>query len=282
MIHILRGGILVAALGLFAVSAQERAEFPFASGVGRLRVRVNGQGPFPFGFDTGASGMGWVSRSLVTRLQLPPAGGFRVSDGSTSMSSEGVQIASLELGPVRVERAVVPVLNNGSCDVDSETVCGTLGLDAFRGYSFTLDYPGKRIVVSREPLPAEGADVVRYTRQHGSPRVEMSIAGVVFSTWIDSGNWGTMLLPMALAKELPLVGELAPAGKVGTVVREYALFKAQLAGDVTLGGVRIERPEVYFSEMVKEPNLGRGILQNLVTTFDTVGERVRFGRPVVR
>jgi hypothetical protein len=60
VIHILRGGILVAALGLFAVSAQERAEFPFASGVGRLRVRVNGQGPFPFGFDTGASGMGWT------------------------------------------------------------------------------------------------------------------------------------------------------------------------------------------------------------------------------
>jgi hypothetical protein len=110
----------------------------------------------------------------------------------------------------------------------------------------------------------------------------MSIAGVVFSTWIDSGNRGTMLLPMALAKELPLVGELAPAGKIGTVVKEYALFKARLAGDVTVGGVRIERPEVYFSEMVKEPNLGRGILQNLVTTFDTVGERVRFGRPVVR
>jgi len=31
--------------------------------------------------------------------------------------------------------------------------------------------------------------------------------------------------------------------------------------------------------MVKEPNLGRGLLQNLVTTFDTVGERVRFARP---
>lgn len=271
--------VVILALTLCGVGAQERAEFPFASGVGRLRVRVNGQGPFPFGFDSGASGMGWVSRSLVTRLQLPKGGGFRVSDGSASMSSEGVQIALLELGPVRVEGSVAPVLNNGSCDVDSETVCGTLGLDAFRGYSFTLDYPGKRIVVSKEPLPAEGADVVRYTRQHGSPRVDMGIAGVVFSTWIDSRNRGTMLLPMAMAKQLPLVGEIVPAGKIGTVVKEYALFKAQLAGDVTLGGVRIERPEVYFTEMVKEPNLGRGILQTLVTTFDTVGERVRFSRP---
>lgn len=272
---------IVVMLGL-TLGAQERAEFPFASGVGRLRVRVNGEGPFPFGFDSGASGMGWVSRAMVTRLQLPKAGGFRVSDGSTSMGSDGVRIGLLELGPVRVEGGVAPVLNSGSCEMESETVCGTLGLDAFRGYSFTLDYPGKRIVVSKEPLPAEGADVVRYTRQHGSPRVEMGIAGVVFSTWIDSGNRGTMLLPMALAKQLPLVGELVPAGKIGTVVTEYALFKAQLAGDVTLGGVRIEMPEVFFTEMVKEPNLGRGILQTLVTTFDTVNERVRFARPAPR
>jgi hypothetical protein len=271
--------VVIFGLTFWGVAGQERAEFPFAGGVGRLRVRVNGQGPFPFGFDTGASGIGWVSRALMTRLQLPKAGGFRLSDGSTSMSSEGVQIASLELGPVRVERAVVPVLNNGACDVEGESVCGTLGLDAFRGFSFTLDYPGKKIVVSRQSLAADGADVVRYMPQHGSPRVEIGIAGVVFTAWVDSGNRGTMLLPMALAKELPLVGELAPAGKIGTVVKEYALFKARLAGDVTVGAVRIERPEVYFTEMVKEPNLGRGLLQNLVTTFDTVGERVRFARP---
>lgn len=263
--------VVIFGLTFWGVAGQERAEFPFASGVGRLRVRVNGEGPFPFGLDTGASGLGWVSQSLVTRLQLPPVGGFRVSDGSTSMSSEGV----------RVERAVVPVLNNCSCEVDGENVCGTLGLDAFRGFSFTLDYPGKKIVVSRQSLAADGADVVRYMPQHGSPRVEIGIAGVVFTAWVDSGNRGTMLLPMALAKELPLVGELAPAGKIGTVVNEYALFKARLAGDVTVGAVRIERPEVYFTEMVKEPNLGRGLLQPLVTTFDTVHERVRFARPAL-
>ena len=267
--------VVIFGLTFWGVAGQERAEFPFASGVGRLRVRVNGQGPFPFGFDSGASGMGWVSRALMTRLQLPKAGGFRVSDGSTSMSSEGVQIASLELGPVRVERAVVPVLNNGACDVEGESVCGTLGLDAFRGFSFTLDYPGKKIVVSRELLAAEGEGVVRYMPQHGSPRVEIGIAGVVFMAWVDSGNRGTLLLPMALAKQRALAGEL------GTVVKEYALFKARLAGDVTVGAVRIERPEVYFTEMVKEPNLGRGLLQPLVTTFDTVHERVRFARPAL-
>lgn len=274
-------GSVLAWLTLWGAAAQEVTEFPYASGQGRLRVRVNGQGPFPFGFDSGASGMGWVSRSLVTRLQLPKADGFRVSDGTTSMSSDGVQIASLELGSVRVERATVPVLNNGTCNVDGESVCGTLGLDVFRGYTFTLDYPAKKIVVSKELL-AGAADVVKYTLQHGSPRVEIEIAGVVVSAWIDSGNRGTMLLPVAMAKQLPLAGEMAPAGKVGTVVREYDLFKARLAGDVTLGAVRIERPEVFFTEMVKEPNLGRGILQTLVTTFDTVHETVRFARPGVR
>jgi hypothetical protein len=52
--------VVIFGLTFWGVAGQERAEFPFASGVGRLRVRVNGQGPFPFGFDTGASGMGWT------------------------------------------------------------------------------------------------------------------------------------------------------------------------------------------------------------------------------
>lgn len=271
--------LLAGALVVRGILAQDQAAtFPLENGRVRLDVRVNGEGPFPFGLDTGASGVAWVSTSLAARLRLPAAEGFRVSDGTTAKSAKGVRVDSLRLGHIEVKGAVVPVLDSGACDAGRE-VCGTLGLDMFQGHTVTMDYTGRRLLVSEVPLPAAGGDVIDYVPSHGSPRVDIVLAGTKVNAWLDSGNRGTMLLPMAMAKQLPLIGAVTPAGKIGTVVTQYELFKARLAGNLRLGAIVIEQPEVFFTDMVKEPNVGRGILQTLVVTFDTVNQRVRFARP---
>lgn len=62
-----------------------------------------------------------------------------------------------------------------------------------------------------------------------------------------------MLLPMAMAKQIPLAG-----------------------------AVILARRQVFYTGVVKSPTVSRGVLLKLAETFDTVYRSVQFVRPAER
>jgi hypothetical protein len=265
------------------VLSQETFDVPLELNVGRtsLTVEINGEGPFQFGLDTGASGVAWVNRALVDRLNLRLAdNGFRLSDGTTSTSTQAVVLDSLRFGPVTARSVIAPVLGTGPCEAGKPGVCGALGFDAFKGYLLTLDYRKRRLRIAKGSLPvADGKRVLNFLIDHGTPGIAVTIGAHEFVASLDSGNPSTVLLPLGLAKELSLAAPLSAAGQVASVLKRYDLFKAELDGVLKIGDVAVERPVLYFTDMVQEPNVGRGLLQRMAVTFDTESQRVRFELP---
>ncbi|MBL8238109.1 MAG: hypothetical protein JNM66_11850 [Bryobacterales bacterium] len=110
------------------------------------------------------------------------------------------------------------------------------------------------LTLKKDPLPAvEGKVVLAYQPSHGAPRVDILITSVRENAWIDSGAGGTMLLPMAMAKQIPLAG-----------------------------AVILARRQVFYTGVVKSPTVSRGVLLKLAETFDTVYRSVQFVRPAER
>jgi predicted aspartyl protease len=248
----------------------------------RIDVTINGQGPFSFGFDTGASGDAWVTRALVKKLNLPTIDRMRVSDGSgvNSREVETVRIDNLRLGELSFERLRVPVLGDGPKQDDDTEAYGTLGFELFRDYLLTLDFPQNQLRVATGQLPdPDDQTVLRYFLDSGAPHIEIDLAGRRVRTEIDSGSGGGIVLPRRFAETLPLRGSLRGGGKVASSLGVFDLFQGELAGDLKIGTFTFPQPVLFFSDLVKIPNLGRNIIRTFAMTFDQRNRRVRFTRP---
>jgi hypothetical protein len=245
----------------------------------RLDVTINGQGPFSFGFDTGASGDAWVTRALVTKLQLPLVDRMRVSDGSglNSRDANTVLIDSLRLGDLSFERLRAPVLGDGPGPDDETEAYGTLGFELFRDYLLTLDYPENQLRVATGQLPQpDDETVLNLSLDFGAPHVEIDVAGHRMRASIDSGNIGGAVLPRSMAESLPLRHPLRPMGKVASSLGSFDVFQGELGGNLKIGMFTFPQPVLFFSDLVKIPNLGRNIIRTFAITFDQRNRRVRF------
>lgn len=248
----------------------------------RLDVTINGQGPFSFGLDTGASGDAWVTRALVTKLNLPPADRMRVSDGSglNSRDASTVLIDTLRIGELSFERLRAPVLGDGPKPGDETEVYGTLGFELFREYLLTLDYPQNQFRVATGQLPrADDQRVLNFSLDSGAPHIEIDVAGRRMRASLDSGSGGGLILPRSMAGRLPLKGPLRSAGKVASLLGSFDLFQAELSGDLKIGTFTFPQPVLLFSDLVEIPNLGRTIIRTFALTFDQRNRRVLFTPP---
>jgi hypothetical protein len=247
-------------------------------------VMVNGHGPFSFGLDTGASGSARVTKALVERLSLPLVDGFTVSDGSglKARPTNGVRLEAITLGTVSFSPLTATVLGEGPTPDRAGELWGSLGFELFRDHVVTLDYPAQQLRLAAGQLPPpDGKHVLRYRLGHGSAYVLVDIGGVALEASIDSGNLGGVILPLSLSGRVPLRDPPQRAGRVASVLNEFDLFRAELDGDLRIGDVLISRPTLFFSDLVQEPNIGRGVLRSLAVTFDQPNMTVRFSRPNV-
>jgi len=248
----------------------------------RLTVTINGQGPFSFGFDSGASGEAWVTRTLVRRLNLPTIDRMRVSDGSgvNSRDVETVRIDNLTIGEAVFERLRVPVLGEGPQQNDSADAYGTIGFELFRDYLLTLDFPQNELrVTTGELAPPDGRTVLTYVLESGTPYVDIDVAGRRLRASIDSGSGGGLTLPRSFADRLPLRTPLRAAGKVASVLGQFDLFQGEVAGDLQIGAFAFQQPVVSFSDLVEVPTVGRSIIRTFAVTFDQRNHRILFTRP---
>jgi hypothetical protein len=196
-------------------------------------VTIDGRGPYRIAIETGSPDV-LLSPAVVTALALRATGAgeddslFRVD----SLRIGGAVIRDL---PVGRDRALLDL-----------GVDGVLGLIAYRDALLTIDYPAKRLTLSRATLPpADGLDVLRATRVGPFLGVPVELGGVRETGVIDTqGGIGFQAVDGVAAKLTfvsppTVVGRARVGGGAPVDVK-----RGQLAGDARLGRHRFVRPAI--------------------------------------
>jgi D-alanyl-D-alanine carboxypeptidase len=265
------------------VVAADGAEVPMlrSGHMPAVRVMLNGQGPFLFAIDTGGAGGARVDQALAERLGLAKVGEVLGGDpsGRNARTMALVEIDSLQVGAARFEglRAAMRDMREMP---PGEKVDGILGFGLFAGCLLTLDYPASTVRMARGELPpANGRDVLAFTRERGVPTARITVAGREMDAHVDSGFMGGVSLPEAEAGRLPLSVPPKVVGRGRTLGNTFEIKAAPLDGDVGIGAILIERPTVEFQPVFPTAAIGARVLGDLAITFDQKNNRMRVAKP---
>ncbi|MEO6579982.1 MAG: pepsin/retropepsin-like aspartic protease family protein [Sphingomicrobium sp.] len=225
-------------------------------------------------FDTGAMGT-VVASDQAERLGLTnegPLGAPFAGHGTGYKSSvHGMRVGGLRLpdGPVAVLPAMIPGIG------------AVLSPQSFVGRLVRLDLAAGTLALCPASLAHSLGKATPYIPgPFALPGIPLSIGGQAVAALIDTGSPLDLAFPMRFAKTLPLDGPLVAAGKARSHDGEHPVFKARIKGALKVGPVTLSNPEVRFSDVVPEPNVGGALLRRMVITIDAAGKRswVQAGR----
>jgi hypothetical protein len=240
-------------------------------------LKINGKGPYRFYLDTGAGGS-VLDQDLADELKLPVVGKARVgSPGGKGLPATAVRLDRVELGSANL--SALPALAHQGTHVDAgpETPRGVLSAAVFPGYLVTIDYPKSRLVIRPGALPdADGVHVLGYGAGRPLPEVTLSVAGQQITVHLDSGAPGGITLPLQWAKRLPLAAKPVEVGRGKRVDQEVVILGAKLNGQVKIGGIVLENPDLRFQNIPKAPgHIGYEVLRHFAVTLDTKNRRIQ-------
>lgn len=249
-----------------------RVEFPMKLIGGLVVVEADDEGgPWNFLIDTGSSAT-LVSPEFAirrrSRLKPPDNSPVWLRDASGSaVPVESVLLEKIDFGPAhfRSVRALVY-----DCSVISDhlgiKIDGVLGFQLFNDARLTLDYPGRRIVMSehRDPTPLRG-QILPFSYQNGVPMIEATIDNHPILALIDSGSDGSLNLDPA-GHDLGFAVPPRPGTQIGTLHGNHRQIMARLEGTLQLGDFVMVQPVVDLSGLLT--SLGGDMLQHFELTFD--------------
>ena len=156
---------------------------------------------------------------------------------------------------------------------------GILGFALFRECLVTLDFVHGKLRLEPGALPEpDGGEVLAFSDARGITQVPIKVAGRELSALLDTGAPTILMLPDAMAAELPLVAPPKKVGQATTVSGTMDVNEADLKGSIAIGRHAIAEPTVGFSSAMRDPLLGMHALRNFAITFDQKNKRVRFAR----
>ena len=151
-------------------------------------VQVNGAGPFDFVVDTGAN-PSVISQELLTHLNLP-SGPPAPLNGVAGIQIAPTTTASLSFGGRNAPLAGLSILPRAAIGG-----AGMLGLDRLEGDQLTLDFKGQTLRIdsgARSPRDPEGIRVKAHRRDGQLTLIDVDIARVPLTAFIDSGAQSTI------------------------------------------------------------------------------------------
>jgi predicted aspartyl protease len=225
-----------------------------------VEVRVNGMGPYRFLVDLG-SNVTLLRRDIVD------------ATGSTVLverpTSDIVHVATIALGHARLED--VTVASYDELDVD-----GVLGYNVLQYSSFTLDFPGQRLVLHRRSLPPpDHQTVFAYQLVGRMPSIMVRLGVDSLLVNLDTGASEWMTVPPALQASLrwrapPVPGRTTFNNQTGRTT----VLEGHLADTLRLGELVIASPLVYVNADADDAWLGAAAMASAVWTFDPRQRRV--------
>jgi CubicO group peptidase (beta-lactamase class C family) len=255
-----------------------RTEVPmaFARHVPVIEGKVNGKGPFRFALDTGFAGVMMVSDNVAKQLGLNVAGEGMAGDpsGKNVRTIQQARVESFDIGSVHLGDFLAGVESGPRLDETD----GVIGLKMFHSLVVTLDYPGKKIVITGGKLSPSDPHVLKYRADKGIPNIDIDVAGKKVSVDIDAGSPAMLSLPLSVAKSLPLDGEPRVVGHGRTMNNDFDVYAATLRGEAHIGDLAVTNPQLDFVDIFPVGNIGSRFLSEYVVTFDPANQLVRFAK----
>ncbi len=200
---------------------------------------LNGRGPFRFLIDLGSN---------VVLLRRSVADAVHAKMLVDRPASDIVRLDSLEVGEAQFGQVTAGAYDK--LDVD-----GVLGYNLLQASSFTLDYPGKRLILHRLSLgEPDNATVFSYDVVDRLPYVTVHIGPDSLLVNLDTGAQESMSVPPAMQARLPWDGVL----ETGPVVSNNQtgstqVLRGRLKLAPRLGVISLPVTEVYVNPVRKTP-----------------------------
>jgi len=273
MRHLLSGLALAAGFLSAPVCASAQAESPTIISLFQSNDRVlvmltiADNPPIPAVFDTGTNG-NVIDIGVAERFGLENRGGSRSIDGSTGKPVPGFEtfIAEASLGGAAIQdaRATAMAFNHPN-------EVAIIGPNSFPGQYVLMDLGQSRLIVYAPAQAPEAGEGLPYLGEGGAalPSLNLEVEGRAIAAILDTGNNSDFLLPLSMAKDLPLEAELVLIGHATSAAGVQDVYEARLTEDITVSGVVIHRPKVRFMEGGR-PNIGMPVLRQMKLMFDPV------------
>jgi len=253
-------------------------------GVPLLDVRIGGQGPFRFKLDTGSGPM-VVSQRLAERVAMQTwrvRGSLTGANGRTRGIDTVADLPDVELAAgATVSRVRAVVLPGEDLDVHygGRPVVGILGFSAFSGCTLTVDYPSRRLVLSRATLPVGGddRDVLPMTVAGKTPRVQVMLGEHPVEVLVDTGNDQGLIVPEAEGERLAFAAPPIEGPLLATVSGLTRVRIGRFDGDLHVGPHRVQQPLVSLMPC-NGAMLGAELLRHFIVTLDARTAQARFAR----
>jgi hypothetical protein len=230
------------------------------------------KGPYNFLIDTGSS-ITLVSPSLARQYGRKPSPevsaeiSVRSADGEATLLP-ATSLKNIILGEASFENVPALIYDCSSLSVHlGMRVDGILGFPLFKELVLTLDYPGRKVLLSK-PSGASALQpgfTLPFDNSTQVPVVSIRLGEKSFSALIDSGNDCTVQInPLGM----DLVYSQAPrSGAVVTTLNgDRQQILARLDEPLLLGETLLDNPIVEISDEL--PAIGGGVLRFLVLSFD--------------
>ena len=235
-----------------------------------VMLTIGDHPPMPAVFDTGTNG-NVLDIGVAERLGLENKGGSRSIDGSTGKPVPGFEtfIANASLGgtPIQDARATAMAFSHPN-------EVAIIGPNSFPGQYVLMDLERSRLTLLTPEAAPDAGEGIRYLGEGGAslPSLNIELEGRTIPAILDTGNTSDFLLPLSLAKGLPLEAEPVIIGHATSAAGVQDVYEARLTEDITVAGVVIHRPKVRFIEGGR-PNIGMPVLRQMKLMFDPVQRR---------
>lgn len=226
-----------------------------------VEASVNGTGPYRLLIDLGSN---------VTLLRR------NVVDASQSKvlveraTSDIVHVEAIALGDARLEG--VTVASYDELDVD-----GVLGYNVFQHSSFTLDFPGQRLVLHRGSLPRpDDRTVFTYELVGRMPYISVRLGLDSLLLNLNTGATEWMTVPPSWQSKLPWAAAPVPGQTTfNNQTGRTPVLEGRLAGTLQFGELTITSPLVYINPDADDAWLGASAMAGAVWTFDPQQRRLQ-------
>lgn len=226
-----------------------------------VEVSVNGTGPYRFLIDLGSN------VTLLRRNVVDASRGTVLVERPTS---DIVHVEAIALGDAHLEG--VTVASYDELDVD-----GVLGYNVLQYSSFTLDFPGQRLVLHRGSLPRpDGRTVFSYQLVGRMPYITVRPGLDSLLLNLNTGATEWMTVPPSWQSRLrwaraPVPGRTTFNNQTGST----QVLEGRLADTLRFGELTIISPLVYVNPDAEDAWLGAAAMAGAVWTFDPQQRRLQ-------
>ncbi len=285
--YILLASLLFSGLIMSRSSAADTTELAFSLLQNRpaIYIRVNQSKPFLVILDTGlgrglmldnqkarAIGLQPLQTDVVDNLGMGQLKLQRYAKSTLSIGSMQLPITNIN-GDERTPQLMAMM----GKDKYGNSPVGVLSVWEFRDRQISFDLAEKALSLSTtQRLNAGEENVVPIIDTGRIPEFAIKIDGQPFNAHLDSGSSASLILPSNMLDKFSYQQPPKKQGKALTAGMEHSLWTAQLKGDVEIGSVRAQNPNILFINKLPRVNIGFSFFNKGKITIDGVNHLAKF------